>query len=106
MKRLDVRVDGVTLIDQERQRQLEGWSAAHDDTHERGELLAAAVHFLDAGCLYDLGLGLPPWPFEPEALNLSPDRIRNLQKAGAFIAAEIDRLQRKTPSGTSAPLPQ
>lgn len=36
----------------------------------------------------------PIWPWDPSWLKLSPDPIRNLVKAGALIAAEIDRLQR------------
>lgn len=35
------------------------------------------------------------WPFELKWLKRTPkNRIRELQKAGALIAAEIDRLQR------------
>jgi hypothetical protein len=34
------------------------------------------------------------WPFEPASYKLSDDPIRNLTKAGALIAAEIDRLER------------
>jgi hypothetical protein len=32
------------------------------------------------------------WPWEPESWNPSMDAVRNLEKAGALIAAEIDRL--------------
>jgi hypothetical protein len=36
-----------------------------------------------------------PWPWEPEwDKRGSGDRMRDLVKAGALIAAEIDRLQR------------
>ena len=34
------------------------------------------------------------WPFDAIWLKLTDDPIRNLVKAGALIAAEIDRLQR------------
>lgn len=39
----------------------------------------------------------PPddWPWEPEAWKPEPEAIDNLMKAGALIAAEIDRLQRR-----------
>lgn len=33
------------------------------------------------------------WPWAPEAWKPDPDPVRNLVKAGALIAAEIDRLQ-------------
>jgi hypothetical protein len=88
---------GVALIAAERARQevAEGWSAQHDDQHETGELLAAAARYLDAGSDYDLGGRLPDWPWEPHWFKSSDDLIRNLVKAGALIAAEIDRQQRK-----------
>jgi hypothetical protein len=88
---------GVALIAAERARQVsaEGWSAQHDDQHETGELLAAAARYLDAGSDYDLGGRLPDWPWEPHWFKPSDDLIRNLVKAGALIAAEIDRQQRK-----------
>jgi len=35
------------------------------------------------------------WPWEASWWKPSDDPIRNLAKAGALIAAEIDRLQRK-----------
>ena len=37
----------------------------------------------------------PQWPWEKNWWKPSDDKIRNLVKAGALIAAEIDRLQRK-----------
>lgn len=88
---------GVELIALERQRQVEreGYDAAHDDSHDGAELLQAAVWYLDNGCEYDFGLRLPPWPWEPSSWKPSDDRIRQLVKAGALIAAEIDRLQRR-----------
>jgi hypothetical protein len=89
---------GVDLISEERQRQvaLKGWTAEHDDTHENAELLSAAVWYIDNGSEFDLGLTLPPWPFQPEGWKASNNRVHQLAKAGALIAAEIDRLQRDT----------
>ncbi len=81
------------LIWFERRRQIaeEGWTPAHDDAHEDGELVDAAVCYVHsdshpasvAPCLW-------PWPdgWKPK------DQISNLVRAGALIAAEIDRLQR------------
>ena len=91
---------GAEMIAAERQRQMsvEGWTPAHDDQHENGELLSAAVWYLDNGCEYDLGLKLPPWPWEPESWKPREDRIRQLVIAGALVAAEIDRLARAVKS--------
>ena len=84
---------GIELIAQERIRQIEveGFDSAHDCEHTNGELAGAgacyALYFwsrTDAERLF-------PWKdwFKPS----ETDRIRNLVKAGALIAAEIDRLQ-------------
>lgn len=104
--------DGVDLIAAERHRQRGalGWDAAHDDEHSGGEIARAASCYADiaaslsAGVPFDgvkdfatdvLELG-PHWPWEYESWKPSPDPVRNLEKAGALIAAEIDRLKRKT----------
>lgn len=102
--------DGVACILIERQRQInaEGWTPEHDDQHTRGELAAAAVCYAnyaahqvewpDAPRLTREHYTTAPgklWPWDSEWLKLSPDPIRNLEKAGALIAAEIDRLKRK-----------
>lgn len=91
------REDGAGLIAAERARQItaEGWTPEHDDEHEGNELLQAAVWYLDNGAEFDFGLSLPPWPWEPAAWKPSDDRVRQLVKAGALIAAEIDRLKRR-----------
>lgn len=87
---------GVELIAAERQRQIEseGWTPEHDDGHTHGELAkAAGVYAMPFnGSWKELN-----WPF-PEAIKHKPPtregRIRELVKAGALIAAEIDRLHR------------
>lgn len=105
-------MSGVDLIAAERQRQIdaEGWTPEHDDDHSQGEIArAAAVYALPArergsiprifgrwvhDAMYaDVWRdGIWPWP---GAFKATPDdRIRELVKAGALIAAEIDRLQR------------
>jgi hypothetical protein len=106
---------GIELIAEERQRQIEveGWTAEHDDQHTDGELAAAAAVYADMANYHgDLPLMednsktakvLIPrafkWPFDSQWLKLTPDnRVRELVKAGALIAAEIDRLQRKNAS--------
>ena len=114
--------NGVELIAEERQRQIEqeGWSAEHDEQHLEGQLalvaslyatpipLFARVEKEDGGVeIYD------PWPWwdEIEQTRYSSStyfykvkagdkrkkhsNLRKLVIAGALIAAEIDRLQRK-----------
>lgn len=101
---------GITLIKEERERQQldEGWGPYHDDLHRSGELNDAAIGYAyaaakqargESGQAYLRSLEgagrLPvPWPWESEWWKPSDDPIRNLVKAGALIAAEIDRLSR------------
>lgn len=84
------------MIAEERARQLsqEGWTPEHDDTHINGELRDAGIAYAtacddrageDAGRL---------WPFETAGWKPKEDPVLNLVRAGAFFAAEIDRLQR------------
>jgi len=89
--------DGAARIAAERRRQIasEGWTAEHDDIHERNELLAAAIWYLDNACEYDLGIRLPQWPWDEVDWKPNTDQVRQLAKAGALIAAEIDRIQRR-----------
>lgn len=94
---------GAEWIAHERARQQaqEGYDAAHDDKHTRGEIAQAADCYLSASIR--LLLGLRPldatpmaWPFEPASWKSSAnDPVDDLVKAGALIAAEIDRIQRK-----------
>lgn len=93
--------NGAVLIASERQRQIEkeGWSAAHDDGHSNQEMILAAIAYASVdlarkGFLRDR-LGLSVWPWETSWWKPNRDHIRNLVKAGALIAAEIDRLERQ-----------
>jgi hypothetical protein len=102
---------GVERIAAERARQNEGWSAAHDDEHDTGALAMAACCYAAPQRLYvrcDYAAGVTfndPWPWDqrddhrPYDGNVLIDptdeqAIRLLEKAGALIAAEIDRLLR------------
>lgn len=93
------RKTGVELIAMERDRQVtgEGWTPQHDDQHAHGELaMAAAVYALPRVLRAPYPApGIPDlWPFVDGWKPTSNDRVRELVKAGALIAAEIDRLQR------------
>lgn len=98
---------GVDLIKAERERQIkeERCSAEHDDQHKLGELAGAAAIYALHGCGFENPHILEArrravthkvriWPWADFWWKPS-DRIRDLVKAGALIAAEIDRLQRK-----------
>lgn len=88
---------GVEFIAEERKRQIEmeGWTPEHDDRHGEGELAqAGAVYALKAKSRFYA----QAWPWDREWFKPCPqDRIHELAKAGALIAAEIDRLQRRKP---------
>lgn len=88
---------GIELIASERERQVaKGFGASHDDEHDNMELGTAAGCYLErylAGPDPDQPSRCPRWPWLD---GWSPgDDMENLVKAGALIAAEIDRLNRE-----------
>ncbi len=110
---------GAELIARERQRQIEekGWTPEHDDEHGQGILALAACCYAAPLRLYiknNFANGFQisdPFPWKGDQRlrtgsrghgNVLPDpetytteeRKDLLIKAGALIAAEIDRLQR------------
>lgn len=94
---------GIELIAEERQEQIEkhNWTPAHDDEHDYGELrkMAAilAVNGTDAAVIDDYGdfeSGNNTWGLE-DKLDGDKNIIHRLKVAGALIAAEIDRIQRR-----------
>lgn len=115
------QLDGVARIAAERERQLhvKRWSKTHDDDHTDHSLALAACAYATPHRLYRLHSCSGPdgysfvdcWPARWDdkydhrpregGRLLHADevpvarRIRALEKAGALIAAEIDRLLRK-----------
>ena len=118
---------GIELIAAERKRQIEveGWTPEHDDGHSSGELAMAAACYATTSLIYrrddyaNQMRFLDPWPWDDvydrryrmgsakkNPGNVLPDpatytdeeTIDLLVKAGALIAAEIDRLQRAAQS--------
>lgn len=91
---------GAELIAAERERQVEweGWTPEHDDEHESGELArAGAIYAEQAGRDWGELLHAPyGWPWDEQWWKPTGDAVRDLTKAGALIAAEIDRLQRRS----------
>jgi hypothetical protein len=107
---------GVERIALERARQidLEGFDKAHDDEHVRGEIARAAACYAASAAGRDIfemrefakGVHfVDPWPWDEqwdtrphEGNVLKPatraEAIRMLEKAGALIAAELDRIAR------------
>lgn len=93
---------GAELIAFERQRQIteEGWTYEHDRNHTQAELVRAAMCYADrAGLQIISSQGgdqlrmRPSWPWDMRSWKPKSNPLDNLVKAGALIAAEIDRLQ-------------
>jgi hypothetical protein len=92
---------GVSLIAAERKRQItkEKFSTKHDDDHRNYELSRAACCYANMGSggpFSHSDAGRPPeqWPWDSKCWKPSKNIITNLVKAGALIAAEIDRVNR------------
>lgn len=98
---------GTQLIAEKRSRHaLKGYDDKHDDNHTYNELIFAAKAYLYQSIalqsdwikdprVIERGLHIPTpsdYPWEDWYPSLDP--IDNLAEAGAFIAAEIDRLNR------------
>lgn len=83
---------GVALIAEERVRQVtgEGYTSEHDDGHRDGQLAAAGAYYAIPWQYRYLYRQLGPFVELPKETS----RIRDLVKAGALIAAEIERLIR------------
>lgn len=78
---------GVELIAEERQEQIEKHGFVDDTKYTNDELIDAAMQYIGG----DL---ISCWPKSWDEKWYKPgDRISELKKAGALIAAEIDRLQ-------------
>lgn len=109
-------MNGAELIAAERERQVrqEGYDSARDDNYTNSdgpELIRAALCYMSmAGLAWeDRELARPEpmegmWPWaahfwKPGLNDTNASRIRELTKAGALIAAEIDRLQRRIGRG-------
>ncbi len=82
--------DGVHLIAVERKRQIQDYGAYHDKKHTEEQLVMAAIFYAYPE-KYGQILSMWPWEAEFNKKDKHP-RIRQLTIAGAWIAAEIDRL--------------
>lgn len=101
---------GLELIIAERERQItqEGWTPEHDDKHSPFAMAIAGAcyildfkastilctHHRDGDYILNDAIDLL-WPWDGEWWKPTPnDPVRQLTKAGALIAAEVDRIQR------------
>ncbi|MBN8294926.1 hypothetical protein JI664_23345 [Rhodobacter sp. NTK016B] len=107
-------MDGIESIAAERKRQVEGegWTPEHDDEHAEGELgKAAACYALAASAETQLRFDIKrgdaapqDWPWDTSWWK-PKDRRADLVRAGALIAAEIDRLDRAEKARNHAACP-
>ncbi|WP_051643991.1 hypothetical protein [Kosakonia radicincitans] len=92
------------IAERQRQQSVEGWTPEHDDKHINGEMAFAAASYAfhaaaamwdleDCGTEYDSHPAPKNWPWEPEWWKPTTQR-RDLVKAAALIAAEIERIDR------------
>lgn len=111
----------VMEVARERERQIavEGWSPSHDDTHDKGEMAAAAAAYAIHHHAHLLPEFVNPnhisadhgptlhatmvhatavWPWHVNWWK-PRDARRNLVRAAALIVAEIERLDRATKAG-------
>lgn len=84
---------GAQAIAAERQRQIdeEGYTTEHDEHHAVGQFVSTAVVYLGGKAL-----GHTPWPVKRAVVESDEESVRyqrrDLVRAGALIAAAIDRL--------------
>jgi hypothetical protein len=102
-------MNALELIAAERERQVvvKGWTPEHDDTHNNDELAKMAAVYATPARLRTNGLlALVPWSASMPSPRTRSERVRELVKAGALVAAEIERIQRAgTPEGVEVPAP-
>lgn len=88
---------GAQLIADERKRQIEkeGWTKEHDSQHNYLEFVKAAISY----CIVNFSEEQAKedskawWPWD-EKWYKPKDNLKDLVRAGALIAAAIDRLQK------------
>lgn len=94
-------MDGIELIRKERERQInvEGYNAEHDDAEKADSLSTAGAIYALPWNIRTIINATRYWPwdksfYKPSKSDHTDARIKELVKAGALIAAEIDRLKR------------
>jgi len=108
--RVGTTTAGIEAIRRERIRQIEveGWTSEYADQWRDGELASAAVIYAIPQKKYEdcggINFFAKLWPFDISLYKLAPflsldNRKRDLEKAGALIAAEWERLDRIEKAG-------
>ena len=98
MNQATISAEVASRLLAERLRQVteEDYTPEHDDEHEKGELARASACYAGAAFVtqgvFDY---LNPFDWQFRQAVIEKDRIRQLEIAGAFIIAEIERLERK-----------
>jgi hypothetical protein len=100
------RAERDVLAERRRQQSVEGWTPEHDDEHEGGALASAAACYAHHAqwLLRERKRGDQPpgitdpvvyelWPFDEEWWK-PKDARRDLERAGAMILAEMERIDR------------
>lgn len=88
------------LTERRRQVEAEGWTAAHDDMNDTGEMATAAAAYALAATGFRKQAVMEFWPKKWSSLWFkSTTSRRDLVKAGALIVAEIERLDRAALKG-------
>lgn len=93
--------NGIDLIREEQERQImeEGWTKEHDDSHSPGALALAGSCYAEAAAMRLAPIAFRPdveeipenWPWEPQWWK-PKNTLRDLVRAGALIAAELDKM--------------
>ncbi|MGJ8515286.1 hypothetical protein [Carnimonas bestiolae] len=90
---------GIEAIAAERERQIvvRGYDAEHDMNVSAFDLISASYCYIHAARRTSVGYAPPvysplAWPWDEHHWKPGQDPRRNLEKAGALIAAAIDRL--------------
>jgi len=88
---ISITDSGAKLILKERARQIQvkRYSLVDDIKHNGSTLINAALAYVYA---QEKDVAAKYWPWKESNFKPSEDHVKNLIKAGALIAAEIDRL--------------
>ena len=96
------RLESMNRIMEQREKDLRGRPTSHDDHFRCGEFNSAAVAYIYPNAIEIVvdnqrkSVQPPHWPFGYNYFKPnSDDRMEDLARAGAFILAEMERIQRE-----------
>jgi hypothetical protein len=100
--RVDALGDAARDVLAERKRQIDrqGWTHAHDDAHEPGDMARAAASCAINGAGMVFKGRYKYWPWSLNWFKPSSPR-RDLVKAGALILTEIERIDLAAPASSA-----